>query len=77
LYRADEGPSLDSSDANRVLEGMFKGEGASDPEGKIEMGRFLPGEYRLEVQRGGANVEIPRVTIRGDRAEVELRAELP
>ncbi len=77
LFRADEGPNLDSSDADRVLEGMFKGEGASDAEGKIEMGRFLPGEYRLEVQRGGANVEIPRVTIRGDRAEVELRAELP
>jgi hypothetical protein len=41
------------------------------------MGRFLPGEYRLEVQRGASTVTRPNVRISADRGETELRADLP
>jgi hypothetical protein len=76
LVRAGEGGELDTADADRLLEHLFQGEGAADAEGRIEMGRFLPGEYRLEVVRGGATTTRPHVTIRGDHGEVELRADL-
>jgi len=77
LLRADSENEMEAADADRVLEGLFKGEGASDADGRIEMGRFLPGEYRLEVQRGAATATRPRVRIRGDEGETELRADLP
>ena len=77
LLRSDSENAMDAADADRVLEGLFKGEGASDVEGRIEMGRFLPGEYRLEVQRGAATATRPKVRIDSDRDEVELRADLP
>jgi protocatechuate 3,4-dioxygenase beta subunit len=77
LFRGDSENPMDAADADRVLEGLFKGEGASDIDGRIEMGRFLPGEYRLEVQRGASTVTRPRVRISADRGETELRADLP
>jgi len=77
LYRSDSESPMDAADADRVLEGLFKGEGASDVEGRIEMGRFLPGEYRLEVQRGASNATRPRVRIDAGQGETELRADLP
>lgn len=77
LLRADAENAMEAADADRVLEGLFKGEGASDIEGRIEMGRFLPGDYRLEVQRGTSTVTRPRVRIGEDQGETELRADLP
>jgi hypothetical protein len=41
------------------------------------MGRFLPGEYKLEVHRGAATTTRPRVGIPGDHTEFEIRADLP
>jgi hypothetical protein len=72
-----EGSDLDGVDMERTLQGMFSGEGAADSEGRIDLGRFAPGEYRLEVQRGGSKTTLPHVKIEGGRAEIELRAELP
>lgn len=77
LFRGDSENPMDAADADRVLEGLFKGEGASDIEGRIEMGRFLPGDYRLEVQRGASSVTRPKVRISSDQGETELRADLP
>jgi hypothetical protein len=49
----------------------------SDADGRIDLGRFVPGDYRLDVTRGTSVLEVPRVSIRGDRPEVEIRADLP
>jgi protocatechuate 3,4-dioxygenase beta subunit len=75
LSRGGGGSDLDAHEADHLLEEIFKGQGISDAEGKIELGRFLPGDYELEVTRGTSVSQ--RVSIRGDRTEVEIRADLP
>jgi hypothetical protein len=77
LLRLDSANQMEAADADRLLEGLFKGEGASGADGRIDMGRFLPGEYKLEVQRGAATTTRPRVGIPGDHTEFEIRADLP
>jgi hypothetical protein len=56
--REDGDPGIDAEEADRMLEGMFKGEGVSDGEGRIDLGRFLPGKYRVEITRGDTAKEV-------------------
>ncbi len=63
------------NDPGRALEGFFRGEGASDVEGRVELGRYAPGKYRLEAQRGASRAE-KDVVIEGGRGETELRIDL-
>jgi len=59
-----------------ALEGFFRGEGASDAEGRIELGRFAPGNYTLEASRGLQRGVDPEVVLKAGADEVELRIEL-
>jgi protocatechuate 3,4-dioxygenase beta subunit len=67
----------DPASAGKAIQNLFSGEGASDENGRIDMGRYMPGEYRLEVQRGFSKAADPRVVLKADDTEVELRIDLP
>jgi len=60
-----------------VLNNLFQGSGNSGEDGIFELGRFNPGEYRLEAQRGLARASKDPVKIEGGREEQELQVELP
>jgi hypothetical protein len=54
---------------------FFGGRNSTDAEGLVELGRFRPGAYRLEVQRGLQRAPPREVQVDGD--EIELRARMP
>ncbi len=67
--------SAGSDDPGRAIEGYFRGEGATDAQGIVEVGRYVPGKYRLEAQRG-ADKSAKDVTVDGKDTEAELRIDL-
>lgn len=69
--------TADPANAGKALQGLFTGEGAADSSGHIDLGRYLPGEYRLDAQRGFSKATNPKVVIPADRDEIELRIDLP
>ena len=71
------GRTAGSAGAQRVLNNLFQGSGNSGEDGIFELGRFNPGEYRLEAQRGLARASKDPVKIEGGREEQELQVELP
>lgn len=73
LSKAGESASAD--DPGRAIEGFFRGEGSTDAQGEVEVGRYAPGEYVLEAQRGSDKASKP-VSVDGRDAEQELRIEL-
>ncbi|MEX1023587.1 MAG: carboxypeptidase-like regulatory domain-containing protein [Planctomycetota bacterium] len=60
--------------AERVIEGFLRGEGVSGDDGRLELGRFSEGAWRVEVllgeRRGRADVSLT-----GESAELEVRLE--
>jgi hypothetical protein len=54
---------------------FFSGEGTSGPDGRLDLGRYAPGRYRLEAQRGLARAEPQEVELKGG-GSVELRVRL-
>jgi len=66
-----------SAGSQRILNSFFRGDGNSGDDGLFELGRFTPGEYRLEAQRGLAKAAKDPVLIEGGREEQELQVELP
>jgi len=77
LVRKGASSATDVADAGRMVQGLFTGEGTSDAEGRVIVGRYRPGEYRLEVQRSNARGEVDSVKVPGGTDEYEVRAELP
>jgi hypothetical protein len=69
--------TTDPANAGKALQGLFTGEGAADANGRIDLGRYLPGEYRLDAQRGFSKATNPKVVIPAGQDEVELRIDLP
>jgi hypothetical protein len=67
----------DPANTGKAIENLFSGEGASDANGRIDLGRYMPGEYRLEVQRGFSKAADPRVVLKAGTDEVELDIDLP
>ncbi len=67
--------SANAGDPGRAIEGFFRGEGATDARGIVEVGRYTGGKYRLEAQRG-ADKAAKEVSIDGRDAETELRIDL-
>ncbi|MBK7874350.1 MAG: carboxypeptidase regulatory-like domain-containing protein [Planctomycetes bacterium] len=76
LVAKSGGNAARTADAGRVIQGLFSGEGSSDAEGRVELGRFLPGEYRLEAQRGLSKGSVPNVKVPSGTDEYEVRVEL-
>ncbi len=74
--------ALDSSgaglagDAEQTFGRFLAGEGTSGADGRLALGRFAPGRYRLEVQRGFARAAPQEVELSG-AGPIELRAQLP
>jgi protocatechuate 3,4-dioxygenase beta subunit len=52
LVRAGETQPVNGADVGRAFTNLFSGKGVSDSKGVLELGKFEPGAYRLEVQRG-------------------------
>jgi hypothetical protein len=67
--------SLEAEDADRVLKDLFKGEGVSDSEGRIDLGRFPPGTYRVEVTWGEA-VQHQSFTLRPGDPSGRMQSDL-
>lgn len=68
LVGEGDSATLDPAGLERTIEGLFTGKGVSGPDGILELGRYAPGRYRLEVQRG---------TLAGSRDGVDLREGPP
>jgi protocatechuate 3,4-dioxygenase beta subunit len=71
------GRAAGGAGAQRILNSFFQGDGNSADDGLLELGRYTPGEYRLEVQRGFAKAAKDPVKIEAGREEQELQVELP
>lgn len=65
----------DAGDLGGALMSFFSGAGTTDADGRMELGRFASGTWRLEAQRGQQRAE-PRAVELGDDPRVELRVEL-
>jgi protocatechuate 3,4-dioxygenase beta subunit len=65
----------ETADPDAFFGAFFGGRNTTDAEGLLELGRFRPGAYRLEVQRGLVRAPPREVQVDGD--EVELRARMP
>jgi len=76
LVALDGAPAGGAADAERLFGRIFSGEGTSGPDGRLALGRYAPGRYRLEVQRGLARAQPEEVELKGG-GDVELRARLP
>lgn len=66
----------DPAQVERMFASLFGGEGAADAEGRIELGRFAPGKYKLEAERGLSKAVDPKVELEAGDQEVELRIDL-
>ncbi len=60
---------------DRAIEGLFTGEGVSGPDGVLKLGRYAPGNYRLEVGRGTLSASKEPVRLE-DGPPVELNVGL-
>jgi len=57
----------------RRFEGMLRGEGVSDAEGRVSLGRYAPGTYRLELRAGARSARVEDVRVgTEDGLEVEV-----
>ncbi len=74
---ARKGAAANSAGAERVLTSFFSDEGSSNDEGVIELGRYAPGEYRLEVQRGFSRTVQDPLKVEAGKDEQEVDVELP
>ncbi|TAJ03053.1 MAG: carboxypeptidase regulatory-like domain-containing protein, partial [Planctomycetota bacterium] len=54
-----------SADARRAIGGFLKGQGMSGLDGWMELGRFMPGRYRIEATRGTLRGAIDEVGFDG------------
>ena len=76
LVALEDNAAAGQADAERMFGRFFSGEGTSGPDGRLVLGRYAPGRYRLEVQRGFARAEPQEVELKPG-ADAELRARLP
>jgi protocatechuate 3,4-dioxygenase beta subunit len=72
-----DGQVASVSGAERALTGFFTGEGASSGDGMLTLGRYLPGAYTLEAQKGFARAPGEKVTVASGRDEQEFEIRLP
>ena len=74
-------PSAAAGAAPADLGGAFRrlltGEGTSDSEGRLELGRHGPGQYELDVWRGLARTRLAPIELRAGSGPVELRVTMP
>ena len=77
LYPLEGERTADPANAGKAIQNLFTGEGASGVDGRVELGRYLPGKYRLEVQRGFSRATDPKVVVKDGATELELTIDLP
>lgn len=57
----------------RRFEGMLRGEGVSGTDGRVSLGRYAPGLYRLELRAGARSARVDEVRVGDDDGlEVEV-----
>lgn len=77
LYPTEGQRASDPANAGKAIQNLFTGEGASGADGRIDLGRYAPGAYRLEVRRGLSKAVRPKVVLAPDEDEVRLDVDLP
>ncbi len=75
LVAVDGLDSALATDPGAFFSSWVQGQGLTDIQGNLDLGRFSPGEYRLEAQRGSAKSKPKQVTL-GGLGLVELKAVL-
>lgn len=71
-----DGKSAGALNAERALTGFFSGEGKSGEDGLLVLGRYLPGEYVLEAQKGFARASSSAIQVAAGREEQEFEIRL-
>ncbi|MDF1798804.1 MAG: carboxypeptidase-like regulatory domain-containing protein [Planctomycetota bacterium] len=62
--------------ANQALETWFSGKGVAGLNGVVDLGRFAPGTYELQVRRGGVSATIEGIEV-PEGGELRIEAQLP
>jgi protocatechuate 3,4-dioxygenase beta subunit len=75
LERTDA-PGAALTDPQAAVLGLFSGDGATDSEGRLTLGRFVPGVYELTVWRGFLRQTRPSVILERGQERIELRVHL-
>jgi hypothetical protein len=76
LERAGD-PALEERELEGMLRGFLRDGGGSDDEGRLELGRYGPGEYELSVWSGLTRSERIAVVLPEGGGSIELLASLP
>jgi hypothetical protein len=77
LTREGAAPDESENDVGRLMEGFFGSNGSgSDGKGRLELGRYVPGRYTLDVRRGFATHVQQTIELPSGETEVELRVHL-
>ena len=67
---------VDPEVAGAMLQQFFSGEGGSNDEGLLDLGRYAAGEWRVEVQRTNARgTKVVKVDGRDGEATVEVELQ--
>ena len=74
LVRLDAGE--DPTESERAFRSLFEGGGVSDAGGRLSLGAYLPGNYRLEAQRGSGRSASREVELEEGSSSTQLRIRL-
>jgi len=75
FQRTDQ-PGAETADPGGAVIDLFNGKRTTDGEGRLELGRFVPGIYELEVWRGPLRRLRPSVQVEAGDDVLELRVDL-
>lgn len=75
FQRTDQ-PGAETADPGGAVVDLFTGKQTTDAEGRLELGRFVPGIYELEVWRGPLRRLRPSVQVEAGDDVLELRVDL-
>jgi protocatechuate 3,4-dioxygenase beta subunit len=75
LARAGDSQPVNGADVGRAFTNLFSGKGVSDSKGILELGKFEPGVYHLEVQRGTQRAQEDVKIDAGARVELRVRLQ--
>ncbi len=74
--RRTDAPDASTADPGQEVQELFTGDATTDADGRLELGRFVPGVYELSVWRGFDRQTRPSVMLEEGQGRLELRVDL-
>jgi len=74
--RRTDAPDASTADPGQQVQELFTGDATTDADGRLELGRFVPGVYELTVWRGFDRQTRPSVMLEEGQGRLELRVDL-